>query len=173
MSSQCFDSDVWQDLPPNSNVMLYKDGLFAAPADAPQQLHATGVRYITVTGDYRGCGAIDWETGNPCFTAAGLRGYVRGRRALNAVARVYCDRADAHEALWALYDSGHGTLGEYDKLVWWISTLDNVQWTADALARELAANWDAPIAASKLWGNQYGPAKPGAHYDTSNVYGNL
>lgn len=167
--SQCYDAAEWQNLPPESQVMLYADGDYAVPKDAPVRLNASGVRYITVTGDYRGCGAIDWEAGNPCFNAASLRGYVRGRRAKNVVARVYVDRANASEALFYLTDYGHGDLTQYAKLVWWISTLDNIQWNADALAAELAANWDAPIPAAKLWGNQFATGA----YDTSNVFGNF
>src|SRR6516164_7208585 len=103
-SNKCYDAAIWQNLPHQSLVMLYKDGNYAVPPSAPVTLQASGVRYITVTGDYRGCGAIDWEPGNPCFTPAGLRGYVRGRRGINAVARAYCNRANASEAISYLED---------------------------------------------------------------------
>lgn len=168
MSGQCFDAATWENLPHQSQVMLYKDGRYAVPANAPQVLEASAVRYITITGDYRGCGAIDWEPGNPCFTAQGIRSYVRGRRALNVDARVYCDRADAAEAIAALWDFGHGELLSYPKLMWWISTLDNIQWPQDALAQELANHWGAPIPAGQIWGNQFAT---GEAYDTTNVYG--
>jgi hypothetical protein len=149
--------------------MLYKDGNYAVPPSAPVTLQASGVRYITVTGDYRGCGAIDWEPGNPCFTPAGLRGYVRGRRGINAVARAYCNRANASEAISYLEDYGHGSLLGYEKLVWWIATLDNHQWGQAELAADLANNWDAPIAPGKLWGNQYVTQPDG--YDETVLYG--
>jgi hypothetical protein len=167
MTSQCFDAATWENLPLRSQLMLYGDGDYAAPPTAAKQLDAIAVRYITVTGDYRGCGAIDWEPNNPCFTPGTLRSYVRGRRALNVMARVYCDRANAAEAIAALRDFGNGSLLSYNKLFWWISTLDNHEWSAVELAAELTHNWDAPILPQALWGNQFATGS----YDTSTVYG--
>ncbi len=163
------DSATEANLPSGQRVMLPVDGRFADTAASAARFSA--VRWYTVTGDYRRAGGIDWETGNPCFTPAGLRGYVRGRRAMNVRARVYCDRADAADAVRALFDGGHGRLLYYPGLCWWISTLDGRVWTAQDLAEDLAKNWDAPeITADKLWACQY-QGGPSAPLDKSVLFG--
>lgn len=176
------DSAEWRNIPADLAAVLPIDGNFAAPPAAAARFPR--VRWYTVTGDYRHAGAIDWELGNPCFNAGSLRRFVRGRRAMGVRARVYVDRADAREALDAL---GPGLLS-YAALLWWIPTLDGKRWTADELAGDLAANWDAPIPAGQLWANQYvtmtpaGPvtemprqarireARAGGAYDVSTLF---
>lgn len=163
-----YDAAHWAGIPPESYAALYRDGEYAAPLTAPAQLRLTGHRWITVTGDYRNSGIIDWEPGNPCYTPSALRAFVRGRRRMGARARVYCDRADAAEALDAVMAWLGGDLGIYPGLSWWIATLDNQNWTAETLSDELAARWDAPIPAGRLWANQN---VRGTDYDTSTLFG--
>ena len=74
---------------------------------------------------------------------------------MNVRARTYCDRANAADAVRALFDDGHGKLLGYPGLYWWISTLDGVEWTAQNLAEDLAKNWDAlEITADRIWACQ-------------------
>lgn len=180
------DSADWRNIPEGWRAILPVDGEFAAPRTAVTRF--SHVRWYTVTGDYRHAGAVDWEPGNPCYTPGGLRRYIRGRRSMNARARVYLDRADASEAIAALRDYGHGELLSYPGLLWWIATLDGKRHTPAGLAAELAAGWDAPIPEAQIWADQYvtmtvaGPltgmprqerlaaARTGA-YDVSDLYG--
>lgn len=163
------DSSDWRNIPHGSDAALYKDGAFEAPPDAPERLELHRVRWITVIGDYRRAGIVDWEPGNEVFTPPGLRGYVRGRRGMNTRARIYTDRADAAEAVAALRDFGHGELLQYGGLMWWIATLDDLFETAEEIAADLAANWGAPeITADKIWADQF--TDTGA-VDISRLYG--
>lgn len=150
-----YDSADWPVIPHGTAAALYVDGEFRAPPTAPAQLQLTAARWITVAGDYRQASILDWEPGNPCYSPAGLRRHVRGRRALDMEAWVYCDRADAAEALAALVDWGTGDLAAYDGLFWWISTLDGENWTADTLAADLASRFHAPIHPDRIAANQY------------------
>lgn len=164
------DSARWEAIPPGSWAALYADGEFAAPQSAQRLFR--GVRHYTVWGNWRIAKIIDWEPGNPCFTPAALRRFVRGRRALGEDAVVYCDRADAAEALAALHDFGHGELANYSGLMFDIATLDGADWSAIELADDLARNWDAPIPAAAIWANQYVTrAGPDGPYDVSRLFG--
>lgn len=164
-----FDAATWENLPRHSSLLLYADGNFKAPVDAPKVLFAARVRYITVTGDFTRAGVLDWEPGNPCFYPGGVRSFVRGRRAASEVARVYCDRANAAESVAALRDFGNGDLLAYPGLVWHIATLDGHLPTAEELAADLAENWGAPeITEDRIWACQY--ATNGL-YDTSVLFG--
>lgn len=164
-----YDSATWENLPRNTWLALYRDGIFATPGHAISVLHPVKVRWYTVEGDYRTAGILDWEKGNPCYTAGGLRRFVAGRRGLGFTARVYLDRADAEQAVFYLRDYGHGSLLDYPGLFWDVSTLDGHQWTAEDLAADLAANWGAPeITAARLWANQW--LDDGAK-DTSTLFG--
>lgn len=150
--SEFFDAERWQAIAPGAAAILPVDGRFAVTSGEASRFGR--VRWYTVTGDGTRAGAIDWEPGNPCFTAAALRGFVRVRRSLGARARVYVQRSLAAEAIAALRDFGAGELLAYPRLLWWIPTADGAPWTAETLAANLADVWDAPIPAGQIWANQ-------------------
>lgn len=162
MTDRFYDSTQPHEIPAGAAALLYKDGDYAWNGPTSR---FSAVRWITVTGDYQQCGAVDWEKFNPVFSAAGLRGFVRGRRAMKARARVYCNMSTAAEALKALHDGG--TLAEYGGLRWWIARPGQAPPTQAELAAELAQTWDAPIPKDQLWGCQY--AWDGI-YDESVLY---
>lgn len=169
-----YDAANWRDIPRGSSAMLYLDGDYAAPADAPRQLALAAWRWITVTGNARGAGAIDWEEGNPCFTPAGLAGYVGERKVMDCRARVYCQRSLLSAALDALADAPGGSLATYPGLLWWVPTLDGRRWTAAQLAADCAANWNASLPVATLWAAQWDqiPALgPSALADVSELFG--
>lgn len=165
-----YDAADWQDLPRQSYSLLYQDGDYAAPPDAPQQLDLRGWHGITVWGN-PAWPVNDWEPGNPGFTAVLLRRFVRGRKAAGKRAIIYVQRDLAREALDVL---GYGTPGGlYWYPHWWIPTLDDIHWSAADLAADLADNWDAPIPADTIWANQNSqlPALgPAAVLDVSNLF---
>lgn len=139
------DSARWGLIPAGADAALYHDGRFAATAADARRFGR--VRWITVTGDYRHCGIIDYEAGEPDFAPARLRAFVAGRKAMNCRARVYCNRSTfpaAAEAVKGL------------PVEWWISTLDG---------DKLSAHWTAG-----LWAVQYAGGMT-AQYDTSVLYG--
>ncbi len=165
---QFFDAANWQNIPRDSWAMLYRDGQYSVPPNAASILGLARVRYITVTGWWQACGAIDWEPGNPCFNPAALRAFVRGRRSRNWPARVYVEREYAAEAWNAL--SGYTS---WPGLFWWIPTLDGHEWTAQELADDLRQNWDAPIPVDRIWANQWNQEPvigPNAVRDVSNLF---
>jgi hypothetical protein len=142
-------------------VALYGDGDYKAPASMARRF--PHVRRITVLGDYATCGIADWEAGNAVFRGGTLRAWIEGRRRMNCLARVYCDRGNAEEALQQA--------AGMPNVRWWISTLDgNPHWTAGELALDLAQNWHAPIAPDILWGVQFAGGMT-ADYDTSTLFG--
>lgn len=155
MSVDFYDSARWQTLQGLGAAALYRDGRFAAPTDAPQTLKLKRHRWITIDDDYRDCSIIDWEQGNPCFTAQGLVRFVLGRRGLDKEAIPYFDRADAHAAVDALKSYGTGQLWRYPRLYFWLGTLDGTPLTAEDLAEQLADRWDAPIPTDRIWADQY------------------
>lgn len=165
-----YDSAQWSLIQSRTDAALYNDGQFRAPVDAPNRLGLKDWRWITVTGDWRKASIVDYEKFNPVYNPAGLRGFVRGRRSLQMDAIVYCNESTAAEAIAALRDFGHGSLLEYDKLFWWIATLDEIQRTPEELCQQLAADWDAPeITIRRLWGNQWGQVE-GGQVDISNRF---
>ena len=142
-------------------VALYGDGEFKAPQSVARRF--PHVRYITVLGDYATCGIADWEAGNATFKSGVLRAWAEGRRRMNCLARVYCDRSNAEEALEQVAGLAN--------VRFWISTLDNnPHWTADELAADLRDNWHADISAPALWGVQFAGGMT-ADYDTSTLFG--
>lgn len=162
-----YDSARWALIPPGSVAALGRDGEWAAPLDAPGKLQLVDHRWITVKADYRNCSIQD-VLEQPWFTPGMARGFVRGRRAREMDAIEYVDRAQAAEAVAALRDFGHGDLLAYGRLFWWIATLDDQDWTAEDLARDLADNWGAPeITADRIWANQHTDA---GKYDISRSY---
>jgi hypothetical protein len=142
-------------------VALYGDGDYRAPVSVARRF--AHVRYITVLGDYATCGIADWEKGNAVFRSGVLRTWAQGRKRMNCLARVYCDRSNAPEALEQVAGMGN--------VRWWISTLDgNALWTAEELAADLRDNWHADIAAADLWGVQFAGGMTAA-WDTSTLFG--
>jgi hypothetical protein len=142
-----------------THAALYGDGDFQAdPADAKARFKFR--RWITVLGTVT-CGLADFEPGNEIYGRRGaLRQWATDR--LNTYRDppvVYVDRALASQAVADL--DGLRTL-------FWIPTADNRDWTPQELAADLAANWNAPIPAAAIWGNQNVWA-PG--YDRSNLFG--
>lgn len=152
---QFYDAANWRNIPHGSSAALYGDGLYAAPSDAPSILGLVRIRFITVIGDYRKAGIIDWEAGNPCFTSEGLIDYVAGRKSMNVRARIYVQRSLVSQALADLDASEIQDLATYSGLLWWIPTLDGHQWTAAELQADLAANWNANLPIDTIWGNQW------------------
>lgn len=151
--AEFYDGAEWRNIPHGSAAALYGDGDFEVPADAPQQLALKRHRYITVTGNGSTCSIIDGRPDNN-LSPATVRGFVRERRGNGWDAIIYTPRSWAAEYLSILRDFGHGTLGQYGKLLWWISTLDGKPWTAAGLAAELKDNWDADIPADRIWACQ-------------------
>lgn len=151
--TQFFDNAEWQNLPRDGHVMLYRDGGFAAPTGAARNF--AYARWITVFANYRACGAVDLLE-QPWYTRAMLRAFVRGRLALGKLARVYTDQAQAAEAVAALKDDGSGDLLADPGVVFWISTLDEIQHTPAELAELLADMWHAPeITPGRIWAEQW------------------
>ena len=154
--------------------MLYADGGYAAPADAPAQLALSQARWITVEGNHQVAGAIDWEERNPCFTDQALADFVAGRRSMGARARVYVQRSLVSRALAALDASETDDLATYPGLLWWIPTLDGREWTAGELQADLAANWNADLPLATIWANQWTQIPqlgPNAIADQSTLFG--
>lgn len=161
-----FDNVLWGNIPQGSLAALYLDGRWPAPPNAATVLHSPGVRRITVTGNYKEASIIDFEPGDVTSTQR-LRRFVRGRRASGELAIVYSDRADAADTWDGLTEGADTNLRDYAK--WWISTLDEINWSADELSANLHASWDAPIPPSQLWANQNMPGINGTS-DRSNLF---
>lgn len=167
MSNVVFDSARWESIPHGTSAMLYRDGQYAAPVNAPEVLRLQRARWITVVNNYRHCGAIDLFE-QPWWSPELLRSFVRGRRDMGCLARVYTDEAAAAEQVRALRDDGTGKLLAYEGLRWWVSTLDGRQLTAEQLAAELATRWDAPeITADRIWAHQRADL---GSYDESDLF---
>jgi hypothetical protein len=162
-----YDSAEWPEHPPaGSWAMLYRDGVFARFQHADM---FERVRWITVTGDYRTCGAADWLPDNRFDLAR----YVAGRQEMQARARAYVARVAARHALDVLGYPHRGQLWTYPGLKWWLPTLDDVLRTPDELAADLRANWDAPIAPEDIWAQQYRQYPQlgkGAAFDVSRLF---
>lgn len=159
--TEVYDSATWPEAPPSTDYgMKYADGEFAKYQDRVEFTHT---RFITVHGHYRVAGAIDYEPGNWAYNPWTLTRYVTGRRGMDARSRLYCDRADARQALQVLGWHGQtwppGVITQTTPLwaytEWWIGTLDGDDWPAEDLAADLASRWGAPIPVSRLWGNQW------------------
>jgi len=143
------DAATFAAIPDGADAVLPIDGRYEVDPAAAKRLGR--VRWYTIGADYARAGAIDWELGNPCFTAHGLQRFVRGREAMRARARVYLDRADAAAAVDALSVAG---LLRYPGLLWWVATLDGRPWTPEELAADLRDRWHADIHPGQIWANQ-------------------
>lgn len=166
--TEFYDSARWPLIPEGSTAALGRDGEWAAPLDAPAKLRLVDHRWITVFADYRNCSIQDileqrW------VTPGMVRGFVRGRKAMDMEAIEYVDRAQAAEAVAMLRDFGNGELLAYPRLKWWIATFPDVYTSAEELAAELAAKWGAPeITADRIWADQH---TDHGTYDQSTLFG--
>lgn len=141
-----YDSTQPDLIPEGSHACLYYDGDYAATAEQAKRFAA--VRWITISGDYRNCGIVDFEEGNPVYSDSGaLRAYVQGRHDMGTRARVYCDRSNLPTV--------RSKLEGLEYLVW-LATLDG--------------NKLSPDYTAGLWGVQYAGGMT-ADYDTSVLYG--
>lgn len=141
-----YDSTQPNLIPAGSHACLYYDGDYAATAEEAKRFAA--VRWITVLGDYKNCGAADYEAGNEVFSKPGaLRAFVEGRISMGARARVYTDLANLAKV--------RAEMEGLEYLVW-LGTLDG---------RKLSADYTPG-----LWGVQYAGGVD-ADYDTSVLYG--
>jgi hypothetical protein len=150
--SQFYDSASATFPPGAQRAVLYFDGDYAhkGPPDPPVPF----LRWMTVIGGRAAAraGIADYEPGNPVFETPGaLRSWAELRITRRERAIVYSDRADLHLAI--------GEMGPYlaasPSLLWWIPTLDNVTWTPEALARDIAYSWHVSILRGTIWANQH------------------
>jgi hypothetical protein len=161
-----YDAVTPANIPDGAHACLYWDGRYKATA--AQAARFAAVRWITVEGGAAAAahaGAADAEQGNPVFDPALLREWAVARKAMNARARVYTDRANLPRNWDAVSDLGN--------VVWWISTLqlDNGrQWTAQELAGDIGANEKITIPLDKLWAVQYAGGVT-AKTDTNLLFG--
>lgn len=167
-----FDAAYPENLPRGRLVALYADGDFAVTKSQLDALQPAGVRWITVTGNGEIASILDAQPDN-FLSPARIRGFVRTRRAANEDAIIYTPRSWVAEYLAILTDFGHGSLGQYAGLFWWIPTLDNTQWTAEELSADLAENWEAEIPPGRIFGNQWTQLPQlgiGAKVDVSSLF---
>jgi hypothetical protein len=172
--TRVYDAFNWRNLPRGRYLCVYGDG---APESVPTvadigHLAPTDHRVITVTGNYRIASIIDGRPDNNLSDAV-TRGFVRGRKAQGMSAIIYAPRAFVAENQRALSDSGAARLLEYERLWWWIPTLDGRQWTPAELSQDLAAHWGALVEPDRIWANQNDQLPhlgPGATVDVSTLF---
>jgi hypothetical protein len=92
-------------------------------------------------------GCADFEAGNLVFGSDRLTDWVAARRAMNCRARVYTDRANLPRA--------HALVGSQPNVAWWLSTLDNREWSAAELLADVLAAEQIALEPSSLWAVQY------------------
>jgi hypothetical protein len=156
--TEFYDSARWDLIPGHADALLYGDGLYKVTAGQARRFKA--VRWITVFGD-PGCGAADYEQGNPVFGEPGaLKRWVAGRKEMGCRARVYTDLSNLPAAYRAV--------GGSENVVWWIATLDGDRRTL-AQTAELVKR-SAPLDPKKIWALQYWGGMT-APYDKSVLYG--
>lgn len=140
-----------------THAALYYDGIYGAAGKGAAWRFAHR-RWITDNWDYVHCGIVDYEPGNPSFSNPhALPVFVDGRNSMKKPHRVYCDRANAASALKQLNDR---------ETLWWIATLDGLDWTPETLSENLRAHWNADIPADHIWGIQN---MGDGTYDRSNL----
>lgn len=159
---QFYDSTTPSVIPNKDYAALYWDGDFGSVGQESAHLFKH-IRRITVTGNPDHAGIIDYEPDNPAFTQARLFDYVSTRARDKRFCVVYAARVNLMEA-W-------DTVGNFNPL-WWIPTLDGIEWTPETLAKNCAEIWDAPIPVSRIWANQnVGVKQNGGHnWDRSNLF---
>lgn len=177
--TQFFDAANWHNLigvAHGKPACFYGDGRpggFTIPTAADiAEVAPSEFRIITSTGNGHIASILDGRPDNN-ISPAQVRGFVRERRARSEDAIIYTPRSYVVEYQARLYDFSHGTLLQYERLYWWIATLDGKNWSAAGLAEDLAANYSADIAAARIWGNQNNqlPALgPAATVDVSNLF---
>lgn len=148
-----YDAADFVNLPHNKPACFYADGIYRATIADINQIDPPLFRWITVTGNGRIASIIDGRPDNP-LTPAQVRGFVRERKGANQDAIIYCPRAWVAEYLQVLVDDNHGDLVDYERLFWWIATLDGHDWTPAELAADIAANYHAQIREDRIWANQ-------------------
>jgi hypothetical protein len=159
-----FYDSVSGDFPPGADrFALYADG------DHPysslgKPLPAGLVRWITVDGS-PGDFIADYEPGNPVYTTDAMRLWAERRLAAGGQRAVaYSDRYD----LAGLAAELGPILFGHPRLLFWIPTLDNMQWTPAQLSAEIVDDFNVFIPPERIWANQY--ANEGA-WDVSNLFG--
>jgi hypothetical protein len=161
---QFYDSASATFPPGAERAVLYFDGDYAHKGrpDPPVPF----LRWMTVIGGRAGAraGIADYEPGNPVFETPGaLRSWAELRITRGLRAIVYADRADLHLAI--------GEVGPYlaasPSLLWWIPTLDNVDWTPGGLAANISAVWHVSILPGTIWANQHTDA---GEWDQSTLF---
>lgn len=161
---EIYDSARWGLIPAGSHAALYYDGKYKVSDEQAKRFAA--VRWITVLGGAAvaaNAGAADWEAGNEVFSRTGaLRDFVLARQAMGARARVYVNRSSLPAA--------HAQVGDLPNVVWWISTLDNKQWTAPELLADVAVTEKITLPVARLWAIQW-KGGPFAFFDESLLTG--
>jgi hypothetical protein len=163
--TQFYDSSKIGDIPQGAtHLAAYHDGAYAVTDGQIRRVlpAVSHVRWITIGADFHS-GIADFEPRNPVYDDAQLlRRWALGRLSLQmGTPIVYSDRANIRAAL----DRLDGL-----RVFWWIPTLDDREWTAAELAADLAANWDAPVPAGRIWGNQF-HSQEDPTFDRSNLFG--
>lgn len=157
--TQFYDSVTPANIPAAAYAALYADGAYAAPARDVSRF--AGVQWITVTGKTQSAGITAYEPGNPVYSDGGaLLAWVVSRVAAGWQPVVYCDRSDLPKAVEALGSSAA-------HVWWWVPTLDNTPWTAQALVADVGV---AEVTTSSLWACQYAGGLS-APYNVSLLYG--
>jgi len=151
--------------PPGAQyVTLYADGRYEQPASAASKW--PHVRWITVYGGAhagRYAGILDWEAGNAGYPGtANMVAWAEERKAMNCLARCYCNRSDLPRA--------HAAIGHLPNVRWWIATLDNVQRSEAAMIANIRARTGIVLPPGVLWGQQFAGGMTAA-WDTSILYG--
>lgn len=172
MSERFYDAAEWADLPHHQSVCLYRDGRYAVTQNDVLRIQPARVRWITITGNGRAASILDGQPDNP-LRPAQVRGFVRERKAGEKEAIIYTPRAWVAEYQAILNDFGHGELGAYEGLLWWIATLDGIQRTPEEISADLEENYHTTLPAEDIWGNQWTQLPElgaGALVDVSDLY---
>lgn len=162
---QFYDSSDVANIPLEADhAALYGDGAYQVSGTQIPP-HITYRRWITVLG-LNTCGIADFEPGNAVFEdKQALRQWAAEHHAIDqGIPIVYTDRENAAAAVQRCT----GLLVYY-----WISTLDNRDWTPAGLSLNMAQGDGgrvppAKIAPNRIWANQ-NVTVPGK-YDRSNLF---
>jgi hypothetical protein len=151
---------------PFSHATLYgQDCEYPCPADVSIQFPSSNRRWITQQGHPESLIA-DYEPHTTVYNQPSrLREWHSLRRAFHRRCVVYVDRANASQAVADLNHSVH--------VLYWIATLDGKEQTAEELAVDLAANYNADISATQIWAQQVETVKDdsgNALYDRSILF---